>query len=123
MKVAASDRRLSLRHENQNRASYPRLEIRGARTSRRISESVRTRDSLCLGLIAAYWNCSASCFEDARGNHRRTDNRMAVLGARRTPIDSPRGKLGVGVQFDCYQISRRLEAEPIQMAALLPEEA
>jgi len=48
---------------------------------------------------------------------------MAVLGARSTPIDSPRGKLGVGVQFDCYQISRRLEAEPIQMAALLPEEA
>jgi hypothetical protein len=22
------------------------------------------------------------------------------------PIDSPRGKLGVGVQFDCYQVSR-----------------
>jgi hypothetical protein len=22
------------------------------------------------------------------------------------PIDSPRGKLGVGMQFDCYQVSR-----------------
>ena len=25
---------------------------------------------------------------------------------RNEPADSPRGKLGVGVQFDCYQISR-----------------
>ena len=25
------------------------------------------------------------------------------------PVDSPRGKHGVGVQFDCYQISRRQE--------------
>jgi hypothetical protein len=25
---------------------------------------------------------------------------------RTEPIDSPRGKLGVGMQFDCYQVSR-----------------
>src|SRR5258708_913374 len=69
---------------NQNSASHPRLEVRGAGASRRISESVRTRDSLCLGLIAAYWNCSGSSFEDARGDYRRTINGMAVLGPRRT---------------------------------------
>jgi hypothetical protein len=26
------------------------------------------------------------------------------------PVDSPRGKLGVGVQFDCYQVSRGVVA-------------
>jgi hypothetical protein len=29
------------------------------------------------------------------------------------PIDSPRGKLGVGVQFDCYQASRGFETQSI----------
>lgn len=29
------------------------------------------------------------------------------------PIDSPRGKLGVAVQFDCYQISHGFEAQSI----------
>jgi hypothetical protein len=29
------------------------------------------------------------------------------------PMDSPRGKLGVGVQFDCYQVSRGFEAQSI----------
>jgi hypothetical protein len=28
-------------------------------------------------------------------------------------INSPRGKHGVGVQFDCYQISRRLESDSL----------
>jgi hypothetical protein len=28
------------------------------------------------------------------------------------PIDSPRGNLGVGVQFDCYEISRPEDAKP-----------
>lgn len=27
------------------------------------------------------------------------------------PLESPRGKLGVGVQFDCYQVSRPLDME------------
>ena len=42
---------------------------------------------------------------------------------RVNPIDSPRGKLGVGVQFDCYQVSRKFEPEHIQYPALLPREA
>jgi len=32
--------------------------------------------------------------------------------ARIEPIDSPRGKLGVGMQFDCYQVSRGIERQP-----------
>ena len=29
------------------------------------------------------------------------------------PIDSPRGRLGVGVQFDCYHVSRVIAAQSI----------
>lgn len=29
------------------------------------------------------------------------------------PIDSPRGKRGVGVQFDCYQVSHEIKAQLI----------
>jgi hypothetical protein len=29
-------------------------------------------------------------------------------------IDSPRGKLGVGMQFDCYQVSRGMERRAIR---------
>ena len=29
------------------------------------------------------------------------------------PMDSPRGKFGVGMQFDCYQVSRGFEAQSI----------
>jgi PilZ domain len=32
---------------------------------------------------------------------------------RVAPIDSSRGKLGVGVQFDCYQVSRGFAAQSI----------
>jgi len=47
MKVAASDRRLSLTSEIQNFRFHPRLEIRGARgVSRRVSESSEW-DYLC----------------------------------------------------------------------------
>lgn len=46
-----------------------------------------------------------------------TEWRCTGLVVRVQPVDSPKGKLGVGVRFDCYEVSRlsptaELEASP-----------
>lgn len=40
--------------------------------------------------------------------------RCTGLIVRVQPVDSPKGKLGVGVRFDCYEISRPLHAAKLE---------
>lgn len=115
MKAAVSDRRLSLRHE----ISTPlRIRVWKSAAPEQRGESMNlsergilfTSDSpLPIGTVVevllkmpeeitgeptAEWLCSGHV-------------------VRVIPVDSPRGRLGVGVQFDCYQVSRKLEAESV----------
>ena len=41
-----------------------------------------------------------------------TEWRCTGHGVRLEPVDTPRGKLGVGIQFDCYEILRSEAALP-----------
>ena len=112
MKVAASDRRLTVRHNIRTPIRIRRWksatpEERGE--SENLSEEgilFATDSVIPVGTVleillkmpemitgepTTEWLCS--------GHVVRVD-----------PIDSPRGKLGVGVQFDCYHVSRGMAA-------------
>lgn len=104
MKVAASDRRLTVRH-NFRTPIRIRLwksaiaEERGE--SENLSGPVGTVLEILLkmpkiitGEPTTEWLCS--------GHVVRVES-----------IDSPRGKLGVGVRFDCYQVSPAIEPQPV----------
>lgn len=41
-----------------------------------------------------------------------TEWRCTGSVVRVEPIDSPKGKLGVGVRFDCYEVARAVRNEP-----------
>jgi hypothetical protein len=114
MKVAASDRRLSLRHEIRTPL---RIRVWKSAAPERRGESVNLSErgilfasdsSLPIGTVV---EVLLKMPEDITGE-ARTEWLCSGHVVRVNPIDSPRGKLGVGVQFDCYQISRKLEAEP-----------
>jgi Tfp pilus assembly protein PilZ len=48
-----------------------------------------------------------------------TEWRCTGLVTRVEPVESSRGKFGVGVRFDCYEVARRREREvPAETAAL-----
>jgi len=125
MKVAASDRRLSLRHEIKTPL---RIRLWKSAAPERRGESVNLSErgilfasdsSLPIGTVV---EVLLKMPEEITGEPT-TEWLCSGHVVRVNPIDSPRGKLGVGVQFDCYQVSRKLEAEPIQRAALPSGEA
>jgi hypothetical protein len=115
MKIAGSNRRLSFRH---NIKTPLRIRVWKSAIPEQRSESVNLSkqgilfaadSSMPVGTVveillkmpeeitgepAAEWLCS--------GHVVHVD-----------PIDSPPGKLGIGVQFDCYQVARKLEADSI----------
>jgi Tfp pilus assembly protein PilZ len=48
-----------------------------------------------------------------------TEWRCTGLITRVEPVDSPRGKFGVGVRFDCYEVARSKQLEvPVAIPAL-----
>jgi Tfp pilus assembly protein PilZ len=49
---------------------------------------------------------------------RPTEWRFTGLVVRLQPIDSPKGKLGVGVRFDCYEASRL--SHPAELESKVP---
>jgi len=114
MKVAASDRRLSPRHEIRTPL---RIRVWKSAAPERRGESVNLSErgilfasdsSLPIGTVV---EVLLKMPEEITGEPT-TEWLCSGHVVRVNPIDSPRGKLGVGVQFDCYQISRKLEAEP-----------
>lgn len=111
MKVAVSDRRLSVRHKfktalrirfwkskvPEERGESEDLSQKGILFATNSEMSVSTVLEILLkmpemitGEPATEWLCSGHV-------------------VRVEPIDSPRGRLGIGVQFDCYEISRGME--------------
>jgi hypothetical protein len=115
MKVAASDRRLSLRRNFKIpirirvwKSAIPEQRNESVNLSERgilfatdspmpigtVVEVLLKMPEEITGVPTTEWLCSGHV-------------------VRAEPIDSPRGKLGVGVQFDCYQISRELEPDLI----------
>jgi hypothetical protein len=115
MKVATSDRRLTIRH---NFRTPIRIRLWKSATPEQSSESLNLSErgilfatdfpmpigtvvevllkmpEMVTGEPTIEWLCS--------GHVVRVEH-----------IDSPRGKLGVGVQFDCYQIARKRGPESI----------
>jgi hypothetical protein len=115
MKVAASDRRLTVRHNFRTpiririwKSAIPEQRSESVNLSERgilfptdlpmsigtVVEIVFKMPSEITGESTSEWHCSGHV-------------------VRVEPIDSPRGKLGVGVQFDCYQASRVIAAPSI----------
>ena len=125
MKVAASDRRLTVRH---NFRTPIRIRIWKSAIPEQGSESVNLSErgilfasdtSLPIGTVV---EVLLKMPEEITGEPT-TEWLCSGHVVRVNPIDSPGGKLGVGVQFDCYQVSRKFEPEHIQYPALLPREA
>ena len=46
-----------------------------------------------------------------------TEWRCTGLVVRVQPVDSPKGRLGVGVRFDCYEVSRLSPASELEWSA------
>ena len=108
MNIASSDRRVSARHNfklplrvriwksaiREQRTESENLSERGIyfptnsplRVGRAVQVFFKMPEEIT-GEQASEWQCSGHV-------------------VRMEPSDSPRGKLGVGVQFDCYEISR-----------------
>jgi hypothetical protein len=115
MKVAVSDRRLSLRHDIRTAL---RIRLWKSATPEQRSESVNLSDcgilyasnsSLPIGTVV---EVLLKMPEEITGEPT-TEWLCSGHVVRVIPIDSSNGKLGVGVQFDCYQVSRKLGAETI----------
>jgi PilZ domain-containing protein len=115
MKVAASDRRLTVRHNfrtpirirlwksaiAEERGESENLSEEGilfATDSEipvgTVLEILLKMPKIITGEPTTEWLCS--------GHVVRVES-----------IDSPRGKLGVGVRFDCYQVSPAIEPQPV----------
>src|ERR1700674_3848589 len=123
MKVAASDRRLFLRHSFKT-ALRIRLWKSSAPEERR--ESVNLSE---LGLLFAtdspmsigtVLEVLLKMPEEVTGEPT-TEWLCSGHVVRVGPIDSPRGKLGIGVQFDCYQLP--LKFDPGISAAPAPDDS
>jgi hypothetical protein len=108
MKVAVSDRRLTIRHNfktpirirlwksatPEERGESENLSEKGilfatnsAMPVGTVLEILLKMPEMITGEPTTEWHCSGHV-------------------VRVEPINSPRGKLGVGVQFDCYQVTR-----------------
>src|SRR5258708_15751993 len=125
MKVAASDRRLSLRHEIRTPLRirvWKSVAPEGGGESVNLSERgilFASDSSLPIGTVV---EVLLKMPEEITGEPT-TEWLCSGHVVRVNPIDSPRGKLGVGVQFDCYQLSRKFVPHHIHSPALLPREA
>jgi hypothetical protein len=112
MKVAVSDRRLTIRHNFRTpirirlwKSAAPEQRKESVNLSERgilfatdspmdigtVVEVLLKMPELITGEPTTEWLCSGHV-------------------VRVEPIDSPRGKFGVGVQFDCYQVTRGIAA-------------
>jgi hypothetical protein len=112
MKVAASDRRLTVRHNIKTpirirlwKSAIPEQRGESENLSEEgilfatdsvipvgtVLEILLKMPELITGEPTTEWLCSGHV-------------------VRVEPIDSTRGKLGVGVHFDCFQVSRGIEA-------------
>lgn len=115
MKVAASDRRLTIRHNFKTAIRIRRWksglpEERGE--SENLSEKgilFATDSVIPVGTVLEI----LLKMPDVITGEATTEWLCSGHVVRVDAIDSPRGKLGVGVQFDCYQVTRKLEAEPV----------
>jgi hypothetical protein len=111
MKKAASDRRLSLRH-NVKTPLRIRIWKSGIPEQRGESENLSERGILFatdtpipIGTVVEI----LLKMPEVITGEPTTEWLCSGHVVRVEPIDSPRGKLGVGLQFDCYQIARKLE--------------
>ena len=113
MKVAASDRRITLRH---NFKTALRIRLWKSSTPEQRGESVNLSERGILYAtdspphIGAILEVLLKMPEEVTGE-RATEWLCSGHVVRVEPINSPRGRLGVGVQFDCYQITRNLDQE------------
>jgi PilZ domain len=115
MKVAASDRRLFHRHDFKTAL---RIRLWKSAIPEQRNESVNlsergiffaTNSPMSIGTVV---EVLLKMPEQITGEPT-TEWLCSGHVVRVNPIDSPRGRLGVGVQFDCYQITRKFEAESI----------
>ena len=115
MKVAASDRRQTIRHNFKTAIRIRRWKS-GLPEERRESENLSEK-----GLLFATDSVIpvGTVLEillkmpDVVTGEATTEWHCSGHVVRVAPIDSPRGKLGVGVQFDCYEVSRVIPAQSI----------
>jgi hypothetical protein len=108
MKVPISDRRVSLRHNF-------RVPIRVRFWKSRLPEQRSESENLSEGGILFATNSRIPVgtvievllkMPEAITGEPTTEWLCSGHVVRVEPIESPRGKIGVGMQFDCYQVSR-----------------
>jgi hypothetical protein len=121
MKVAASDRRLTVRH---NLRTPIRIRLWKSATPEQRNESVNLSERGILFATDSPMNIGTVVevllkMPEVITGEPTTEWLCSGHVVRVEPIDSPRGRLGVGVQFDCYQIARKLDPELIRNC--LPE--
>lgn len=113
MKVIAADRRITLRH---NLKTALRIRLWKSSAPEQRSESVNLSERGILYAtdspphIGTVVEVLLKMPEEVTGEPT-TEWLCSGHVVRVEPIDSPQGKLGVGVQFDCYQIDRKLGPE------------
>ena len=112
MKIAVSDRRLALRHDLKVSL---RVRVWKSQFPEERAESVNlsaqgiffaTNSLLPIGEVV---EVLLKMPEQITGEPA-TEWLCAGHVVRVEAVDSPRGKMGVGVQFDCYEIPRRMRA-------------
>lgn len=112
MKVAGSERRLAVRH-NCRTSVRIRLWKSAIPEERSESENLSERGILfatdSVIPVGAVLEVLLKMPEMITGEPT-TEWLCSGHVVRVEPIDSPRGKLGVGMQFDCYQVSRGIAA-------------
>jgi len=112
VKVAASDRRLTVRHNIRTpirirlwKSALP--ELRGE--SENLSEDgilFATDSVIPLGAVLEILVKMPEVITGAPTTEWLCSGHVV----RVEPVDSPRGKIGVGVRFDCYHVSREVVA-------------
>ncbi len=115
MRVAASDRRLTVRHNIKTPIRIRRWKS-GIPEERGESENLSEEGILfatnSVIPVGAVLEILLKMPERITGKPT-TEWLCAGHVVRVEAIDSPRGKLGVGVQFACYQVSRGIETQSI----------
>ena len=115
MKVALSERRRSVRHEVKT-ALRIRIWKSKAPEERGQSENLSEKGILFATdseiVVGTVLEILLKMPETITGE-QTTEWLCSGHVVRVEPMDSPRGRLGVGVQFDCYEIPRVTEAWPI----------
>jgi hypothetical protein len=113
MKLPALDRRITLRH---NLKTALRIRLWKSSAPEQRSESVNLSERGILYAtdspphIGTVVEVLLKMPEEITGEPT-TEWLCSGHVVRIEPIDSPRGRLGVGVQFDCYQKARNLSPE------------